>query len=85
MINATQVNGQSLDGATHQELHSFIIQSGARELSLIVTSKTRVYGEYAKILRSIRADNLLSADVCEALKAKHRRVLAAAGPTSPSV
>ena len=63
-----QLNGQTLDGASHGEIEHFIAHSHLSELSLLVTSKTHVYTEYSKVLRTIRNDATLPMEHCEKLR-----------------
>ena len=67
------MNSQTLDGATHGEIAQFIERGGYRELSLLVTSKTRVYADYSRVLRNIRLDTMLPMEYCEKLRARTGR------------
>ena len=68
-----QLNGQALDGTSHQELAQYILQANIRDLSILVTSKTRIYAEYSKALKIIRSDVAFSAEFCEKLRKQTRK------------
>ena len=69
----SQLNGLSLEGATHAEIAQFVSHGSIYDVNLLVTSRTKAYVEYSKVLRNIRNETVLPMEFCEKLRNKVKK------------